>query len=163
MTLFAPDAEGWRGLLRRVAKATRSRDPEDLLQSAFVRLEEYRSRAEVADPRAFLVRVAVNLAHDERRTPAARLPREPLDAGGLGLADDKPLQDEVLEVRNRLRKVQQALGELSPRTRQVFLMHRIEHLKYREIAAELGITVSAVEKHVAKAAYFLSERMQDEE
>ena len=35
-------------------------------------------------------------------------------------------------------------------------MHRVEGLKYREIAAELGITVSAVEKHVAKAALFLA-------
>jgi RNA polymerase sigma-70 factor (ECF subfamily) len=162
MTFYSPDAEGWRVLLRRVAKATRAPDPEDLLHSAFIRLEEYRARAEVADPRAFLVRVAINLAHDERRSPAMRLPREPIDADGLGLVDDKPLQDEVLEVRNRLSRVQQALAELSPRTRQVFLMHRIEHLKYREIALRLGITISAVEKHVAKAVLFLAERMRDD-
>ena len=35
-------------------------------------------------------------------------------------------------------------------------MHRIDGLKYREIAERLGITVSAVEKHVAKAALFLA-------
>ena len=162
MTFFAPDAESWRALLRRVAKATRAQDPEDLLHAAFIRLEEYRAKAEVADPRAFLVRVAVNLAHDERRSPAMRQPKVPIDSESLSLVDDQPLQDEVLEVRNRLLRVQQALYELSPRTRQVFLMHRIEHLKYREIASQLEITISAVEKHVAKAALFLAERMQDE-
>jgi RNA polymerase sigma-70 factor (ECF subfamily) len=40
-------------------------------------------------------------------------------------------------------------------------MHRIEGLKYREIAARFGITVSAVEKHVAKAALSLAECMED--
>jgi RNA polymerase sigma-70 factor (ECF subfamily) len=45
-------------------------------------------------------------------------------------------------------------------------MHRIDGLKYREIAAELGITVSAVEKHIARAAAHiadLAERTGDDD
>jgi len=44
---------------------------------------------------------------------------------------------------------------LGARTREIFLMHRISGLKHRDIAAHLGITVSAVEKHIAKASLFL--------
>jgi RNA polymerase sigma-70 factor (ECF subfamily) len=40
-------------------------------------------------------------------------------------------------------------------------MHRVEGLKYREIAAHFEISQSAVEKHVAKAMLFLTEWTQD--
>ena len=73
----------------------------------------------------------------------------------------KGYQDEVLAARARLERVKVALGTLSPRTRAVFLMHRIDGMKYREIAAQLGITMSAVEKHVARAVVTLSEFDED--
>ncbi len=158
--MFANDPKGWRALVRRVALATRAQDAEDLLHAAFVKLEEYRERATVTNPAAYLVRTAVNLARDEYRAPAAREARQRTDP--LLLVDDTPLQDEVFAARARLVRVQRALGELSPRTRQVFLMHRLDRMKYREIAVHLGITVSAVEKHVAKAALFLAEQMKDD-
>ncbi|WP_275428447.1 RNA polymerase sigma factor, partial [Enterobacter cloacae] len=62
--------------------------------------------------------------------------------------NDHPLQDEVIAARIRLERVQRLLKELSPRTSEIFMMHRAEGMKYREIAAQLGITVSAVEKHI---------------
>jgi RNA polymerase sigma-70 factor (ECF subfamily) len=152
------DRSGWRALVRRVGRATRRPgQAEDLLHSAFLRLEEYRSRHTVENPAAFLVRVAVNMAVDERRHERVRseIPESIHDL--IDLSDDRPLHDEVLAARERLERVKAGLAELSPRTREIFLMHRIEGLKYREIAARLGITVSAVEKHVARAALFLAE------
>lgn len=150
----------WRGLLGRVSHATRgSGQAEDFLHSAFLRLEEYRARREtpVDNPAGFLVRAAVNIAVDEARRDRVRsivdAPIEEL----TGLADNGPLQDEVLAARKRLERVRLGLEQLSPRTREIFLMHRLDGLKYREIAEELGVTVSAVEKHVAKAALFLAE------
>ncbi len=150
MGAYIPDRNSWHGLLRRVAAATGARDPEDLLQAAFIRLEEY------------LVRVAINLAHDERRRPGVRHQANQVDWATLTLSDDQPLQDEVLAAKARLRRVREALHQLSPRTREVFLMHRVDELKYREIAERLGVSVSAVEKHVAKAALFLAQRMKQD-
>ena len=155
----APDDRGWwRGVLDRVVRATRgSPAAEDYLHTAFLRLEEYRRSNEVQNPAGFLVRTAVNIAADEARRPAARTTDPcPVDEL-LDIADSEPLADEVFAARTRLERVKAGLAQLSPRTREIFLMHRVEGLKYREIAAELGITVSAVEKHVAKAALFLAE------
>jgi RNA polymerase sigma-70 factor (ECF subfamily) len=73
------------------------------------------------------------------------------------MEDHAPLQDEVLAARRRLARVQEGLKRLTPRTREVFLMHRLDGLKYREVAERLGISQSAVEKHIAKAALFLTE------
>jgi len=156
------DLAAWRALVGRVARATRRpADAEDLLHSAFLRLEEYRSRHAVENPVAFVVRVAVNLAVDERRHKRVRaeVPESIHDL--VDVWDQRPLEDEVLAARERLQRVDVALGQLGPRTRAIFLMHRVEGLKYREIAARFGITVSAVEKHVAKAALYLAECMED--
>ena len=75
----------------------------------------------------------------------------------MTITEISPLQDEVLAARARLERVSQGLNRLTPRTREIFLMHRLENLKYREIAQRLGISQSAVEKHIARAALFLTE------
>ncbi|HEY0687184.1 MAG TPA: sigma-70 family RNA polymerase sigma factor [Steroidobacter sp.] len=148
--------EGWQGILRAVRRAVRGNESaEDLLHSAFVRLAEYSGRDAVDNPAAFLVRTAANIAVDEQRRTRVR--RETaLDVDGfLQVSDGQPLHPEVLAARERLQKVLAALESLGPRTREIFLLHRLDGLKYREIASQLGITVSAVEKHIAKASLFL--------
>ena len=147
---------GWLKLLQAVKRAVGRRDgAEDLLHSAFVRLAEYKARDAVENPSAFLVRTAANLAVDERRRVQVRRESQ-LDVGEmLDMSDGQPLHIEVLAARERLEKVMAALDSLGPRTRQIFLLHRLEGMKYREIASRLDITVSAVEKHIAKASLFL--------
>lgn len=147
---------GWLDLLRAVKRAVGGADSaEDLLHSAFVRLSEYSARDAVDNPSGFLVRTAANLAIDERRKVQVRR-ESPIDIGEmLNLSDGQPLHPEVLAARERLDKVMTALDSLGPRTREIFLLHRLDGLKYREIAARLDITVSAVEKHIAKASLFL--------
>jgi RNA polymerase sigma-70 factor (ECF subfamily) len=142
--------------MRRITRITR--DPsgaEDVLQSAMVRMLEYGDKQRVDNPEAFLARTAVNLALDERRRRLRR-PEGGQAFDVLDISDDLPLQDEALSARERLGRLRAGLDRLSPRTREVFLLHRLEGLKYREIAEQLGITVSAVEKHVSKAALFLT-------
>jgi RNA polymerase sigma factor (sigma-70 family) len=150
----------WSKLLRLVARCTRgSSDAEDLLHSAYIRLEQYRAQHTVENQSAFLVRTAANIAIDIHR-------REKLWAPGdisrvVERPDDAPLQDEVLEGRARLVRVKEGLSRLTPRTREVFLMHRLHGMKYREIAVHFGISQSAVEKHIAKAVLFLAEWTRD--
>lgn len=157
MTELPRDEKGWRKLLRRIAHATRNSDEaEDLLHAAFLRLAEYRRENRVENPSAFVVRTAVNMKADEVRHRRVRNETGRDVADLVDISDDQPLQTEVLAARERLGRAQAGLARLSPRTREIFLMHRIDGLKYREIAERLGITVSAVEKHVAKAALFLA-------
>lgn len=162
MQRLPKDAAGWRRLLKRIAWATRRpADAEDLLHSAFLRLQEYSSAHTVENPSAFLVRTAVNLSIDGARQHASRRETALPPADFVEIADREPLQDEVLVARNRLDKVRLALSELTPRTRTIFLMHRIDGLKYREIAERLDITVSAVEKHIAKAVLHLASQAEE--
>lgn len=150
------DRSLWQKLLKRISRRTGTQDAEDLLHAAFVRLETYRRQHVVENASAFLVRTAVNLAIDQKRhskfTDDAAFERAAAE-----FVDPAPLQDEVNLARIRLGRVRDGLDRLPSRTRQIFLMHRVEGLKYREIAQQLGISQSAVEKQIAKAALFLSE------
>lgn len=156
MSELPTNRKGWLGLLRAVRRAVGGSDAaEDLLHSAFVRLSEYSERNAVDNPTAFLVRTAANLAVDERRRVQVRR-ESPIDISEmLDLSDGQPLHPEVLAAQERLEKVMAGLDSLGSRTREIFLLHRVDGLKYREIAARLDITVSAVEKHIAKASLFL--------
>ena len=139
-------------LLRRGASAE---DAEDLVQEAFVRLQAYVEAHEVETPEAFLVRTAVNLSVDQNR----RRRRAPFDhrAANLELAvDSSPRPDEVLDAQERLRRAREGLMQLSPRTRRILLGQRLDGLSHAELARQEGISVSAVEKHVAKAMAFMT-------
>ena len=147
--------EFWNRLVREVRNRTRGRaDAEELLQAAYLRLVRYRSEHAVENVAAFLVRTAVNIGVDNYRHDRFIADVAPEE---VGARENSPLQDEVLAARERLDRVRQGLARLTPRTREVFLMHRLDEMKYREIAEQLGISQSAVEKHIARAALFLTE------
>jgi len=56
--------------------------------------------------------------------------------------------------------VDAALLQLNERTRDVFVLSRLERMKYAEIAEMYGISVSAVEKHMIKALAHLARRVR---
>ena len=144
----------WSDLIRQIARRTRNRmDAEDLLHSAYLRLTRYGAQHPVGDPAAFLVRTAFNISIDNYRHE--KILQNQAEASEV--EDAAPLQDEVIAARVRLTRVKAGLSKLTPRTREIFLMHRLENLKYHEIASRLGISQSAVEKHIAKAVLFLTE------
>ena len=109
-------------------------------------------------PQGLLARTAINIAIDDRRRESRMRWAQFTDLNDE-VRDEEPLQDEVLAARDRLKAVGAALQRLPQRTRDSFVMHRIDGLKYREIAERLGISQSAVEKHIARAALALAEAM----
>jgi RNA polymerase sigma factor (sigma-70 family) len=145
----------WGELLKRVIRRTRGHDSDDLLPGDDLRLELCRTEHAVENPRAFLVRAASNIALDnhqhERLRASDSETREDQRSN-----NDVRLQDEVIAARARLARVNEGLAKLPPRMREIFLMHRLDGMNYREIAVHFGISQSAVEKQIAKAVLFLS-------
>jgi RNA polymerase sigma-70 factor (ECF subfamily) len=73
-----------------------------------------------------------------------------------------PLERVVLS-EEALHRVDAALLQLNERTRDVFVLNRLEQMKNREIAQMLGISESAVEKHMTKALAHLARVVGDHE
>jgi RNA polymerase sigma factor (sigma-70 family) len=152
---------GWARLRDQIARMTRRDDAEDLLHDAWIGITE--RQAEAANAAALLARSAANRGLDayrrERRIGALLVADSAVATDAI--ADRRPLQDEMLIARHRLERLSGGVAQLSPRTREILLMHRLEGRKYREIAQDLGISQSAVEKHIARAMAHLTEWMEN--
>ncbi|MBL8265262.1 RNA polymerase sigma factor [Steroidobacter sp.] len=149
-----------RKVLRRAGRTVDETD--DLIQDAFVRLYMYRLSRQVNEPEAFLVRTVKNLYIDRVRQRSNRGVHETLDPDVLALIDPRPLPEDVLADQQKLRRLTAGLAELHPRTSEVLMLYRFEGCSHAQIGARLGISVSAVEKHIAKGVLFLTEWMSEE-
>lgn len=134
-------------------------DIDDLMQEAFLRLQTYCEENTVRHTEAFLVRTVLNLSAEMgRRAQVRQIVPDALET--LPLVDPTPPPDEILAGRQRLMRLRAGLQRLSPRAREVFLMNRLDGYSYLQIAEQLGISVSMVEKHIARASFFLRDWME---
>jgi RNA polymerase sigma factor (sigma-70 family) len=136
-------------------------DAEDLIQEAFLRLHVYCQTHEVRKQEAFLVRTVQNLSVDFHRRAHRELYVDD-SVESLPLVDVRLTPDEDVAVQQRLDRVRAILDALKPRTREVFLMHRIDGYSSAQIAEQFEISVSAVEKHIARAVLALMTVVESE-
>ena len=123
----------------------------DILQDTYVRLASRGLSEAVRNPRALLYRVAGNLAIDQLRlqeTRARYVTSMPLSEN---LPDSRPSAETEIDAKQRLALLMEAVDELPPRCRQVFVLRKFEDFDQSEIAATLGISRNMVEKHLRKA------------
>lgn len=124
-------------------------EADELLHEAFARLLGARALGELREPGAFLSRIMRNLLVDRARRRAARPVHVPIE-WHLGLATD-PDQGREIELGQMRERYREIVDSLPPRMREVFILHRINGLSYRDIAAKLDISIRTVEWHVAEA------------
>lgn len=128
-------------------------EAEDALQDVHLKLLGERT-GPIAQPRAYLYKMVNNHFLVHRRTIGRRSRREEdwINAHGSGgEMDDQPSVETELVARQQVEILQRVVDRMPDRTRMIFRRFRIEGEPQRVIAAELGISVSAVEKHLARA------------
>ncbi|WP_184718048.1 sigma-70 family RNA polymerase sigma factor [Caulobacter sp.] len=142
----------YRGpLIAYFQRRVRSREEaEDLTQEVFLRLVRRPEGADLDNPEAFVFSAAVNLLRDRMRrdkTFRSHLNEtEHRQERFEGISPERVLQD-----RQALQTVMRRLDELDERTRDAFILHRLEGWKHAEIARAFGVSVSSVEKYIIKA------------
>ncbi len=145
--------------LRRVRDRS---EAEDLTQDVFARLLDAVERGRIEDSEAFVFRVASNLLADRARRHARRGASLPLDIAAVAELAREFVEERdperVLLGRDSLRSVLDALAELGERTRDIYVLFRLENLRQRDIAALYGISVSTVEKEIMRATLHLAVR-----
>lgn len=149
-------------LLRFVTSRMRdSGEAEDIAQETWLRLHRLDSPAQLGNPRAFLFQTAANLVVDRRRrqlVEARHLAAE-LRANDAAPARAASAEHEA-GIARELQRVLEAIDELPANCRRAFVLHRRHGLSYPEIAAELGVSPSMVEKHVINALRHCRRRLQ---
>jgi len=140
------------GRLQRYFACNKARqDAADLVQESFARLAEAgRDPARrIEEPEAYLGRVATNLLRNRARSALQRSLAQQVPAEEAGLR--APDMIAALEARDMLARLQTALEKLKPKTREIFLAHRVDGMSYRDIAAAQGLSIKGVEWHMRRA------------
>jgi RNA polymerase sigma-70 factor (ECF subfamily) len=139
-------------LVRFLARRLRTPDQAaDMIQELFLRLLSRDAPLQAVNhERGFLFGSARNLISEEQRLPRWR-GSDADDAQAEDDGDELPSPDEQIEDRRALERLFAALAALPPRCREVFLLHKFDGLSYPAVAARLGISQSAVEKHMMRA------------
>lgn len=147
-------------LLRRIARRTGVDCAEDMMHQVFVRLARRGGAvAEIEAPTAFLAEAARNAVRDQARTAHRQHADSHIPLHEVEIAGSDPVSH--LEARDRLRRLEDALGRLKPMTRNVFLARRLDGYSYAEIAERTGLSMRTVEKQMSRAIQQLARHMRE--
>ena len=137
-------------LLRRLTRRVGPDDARDFAQETFARLHHSGKLPVLDQPGAYLNRIARNMLIDRtRRQQRTGAILHSLDEGRD--APTRPEQEWRIEEKDLQRFYRRTVRAMPPKTRRVFVMHRIHRLTYKEITAELGVCVETIEYHMARA------------
>jgi RNA polymerase sigma-70 factor (ECF subfamily) len=158
--VFLEQERAIKRFLRRFS--ARSHDVDDLAQETFIRAFAAEKVQDVREPRAFLFRIAKNLALNEQAkwsNAKTDLLADFADSDVIpNEADTTP--DDYVDARQRVRLLAAAVAALPPQCGRVFILRKVHGLSQKDIAEQLGISVSTVEKHIAAGHVKCSEYLR---
>lgn len=139
---------------------------EDLFQELWIRVTQ-RSTGPVANPLAYLYRTANNLMVDRYRAERQARKRDHAWSEARGGLDERALDpdaEDVLIARQELERMDAALVALGDRAARCFRRFRLDGVAQKEIAAELGVSLSTVEADLRRAyAALIAVRRQSDD
>jgi len=134
---------------------------EEMVQQVFYKLWERRTKLHIhTSGKAFLYRAVHNeclnyLKHEKHKQAYEK---QSLTIAGNTCSEKTSDRLIMTELQTKLQK---AISELPEQCRNIFYMNRIEELKYREIAEELGLSIKTVEAQISKALKILRKKLAD--
>jgi RNA polymerase sigma-70 factor (ECF subfamily) len=143
-------------------------EAEDVVQELWLKLQSAGS-GPVANGRAYLFRMAHNLVLDRLRERHRRRVRDSSwsierSAGATvdgDLVDPGGSVEDGLLTSEELSRLTAAIEQLPVGARRAFCLHKFDGLSHGEVAAQLGISRSGVEKHIAVAMKHLRQALVD--
>jgi RNA polymerase sigma-70 factor (ECF subfamily) len=123
----------------------------DLAHEVFIRYMAAEPASPIQNPRAFLFRIAGNLAIDHARGNPIKAGQR-VDIADCGdLASEYPSPERFAIARQQLDHLRRAIEALPPKCREIFIRHKFDGLPQADLAKEYEVTVNAIEKHIVRA------------
>ncbi|WDI33236.1 RNA polymerase sigma factor [Hyphococcus flavus] len=129
----------------------------DVAQAVFMRVWAYSEKTDIENPRALIFKTANNLAINELKQRSRFFSRhvssndkdgaEPLDQ----VANTAPSPEKQASLKQDVEIIMAAISSLPERSRKAFMLNRFDGLSYREIADQLDVSESSVEKYMIEA------------
>lgn len=134
-------------------------EAEDLTQDVFVRIAQTRLDS-IASPDAYIFQIAANLLRDKARKDKVR--SEYWESRILDIQRGVELLDPFRSTAGRqdLAMLLKYISDLPEKTRQIFILHRLENIEKATIAESFGLSVRMVEMHIRKALTTLYLRLE---
>ncbi len=153
-------------LSRAVAHIVPPKEIEDIVQEAYVRVCQVKHQEDIQHPRSFLMRTAKNLAFDYlKRAETQRVDaiedEAEYEAYGSSTRVDETYEKVASDQEFAL--FCQAVRQLPQQCRKVFVLKKVYGYSQREIALELELSESTVEKHVANGIKRCTTMMMQQE
>jgi RNA polymerase sigma factor (sigma-70 family) len=128
-----------------------SPDIDDIAQEAFLRAYAVERNRPIEQPKSFLFRIAKHVALSQLARKARQITDYIEDSDYSSVIQVESSAEDEVSARQTLGLHCEAVAELAPQCRQVYLLRKVHGFSHKEIAEQLGIAVSTVEKHLMKA------------
>ena len=145
-------------LLAFFARRTNPADAEDLVHDVVYRMIDSQDLSRIENADAFVFAAARNLLKDRARRAQVRERTQP-DLESLAPDIEVFTPERVIQGRQDLAAVAAALADLEEKPRDMFILHRLDGMKHKEIAELYGLSVSSVEKYLMTAFAHIMETM----
>jgi RNA polymerase sigma factor (sigma-70 family) len=138
-------------------------EAEDLAQDVLVRVLAHTNWKTPSEAKGYIFRTAINRWHDRHRRNGAHGTSVAWNEEAIGELGTQNPPERVVMVMEELGQIARALEEMNVRTRTVLMLIRLEQMKAGTVADMLGISLSAVNKHLAKGIARLAELRRRED
>lgn len=141
-----------------------SHDADEIVQQSFVRfLSANTARSDIANERAYLYRIASNLARNLLRNKKYEREQAPylVVHGSLLEQQAQEHRDNAGEREKRLVALHAAIDALPPKCRAAFVLCKLNGLTYAQAATRLGVTSHMIKKHLARGMALCTAHLDD--
>lgn len=138
-------------------------DVEELTQETFLKVFSANMKTAVQEPKAFFLVVAKHLALSGLKRKAHSTTDYIEDSGGIEVLRDEGQTsiEEQVDWQNKLVIMSKAIASMPPEYQRALLMRKVEQLKLKQIAKRLDVSVSTIEKRVARALVMCNTYLRD--
>ena len=130
---------------------------EDIVQDLFLTIWARGAGTSLDDPVAYLYTAIRNRSITHVRRERWRM--STLATRAMELWRDRAPESDPTDAGDIAVAVNRAIQELPARRREIFTLHREQHLSYAEIARVLGISIKTVETQMGRALKLLRARL----
>lgn len=131
----------------------------DVLHETYLRLERFDGLAPVANPGAYLLRMALNVASDHENARKRMVTAVEID-DLWRLGDDTIDPEAIMAARSELALFKAALSELSPRSQAILVAARVDEQPHDVIAERFGISTRMVQIELRHALEHCARRLE---